>query len=280
MRDQIQLKIASLDDLIPQDHIVRLVWDYVDQLDMSNILGTIQSVEGNVGRPATDPKILLSLWLYATLEGIVSARMIADYCEEHVAFQWICGEVKVNHHTLSDFATKYEDQFDEFLTQSVAILMKQGTIDLEVVAQDGMRVKACAGGSSFHRAKNLSLCYEKAKQYLENLKKEQAANPSSNRSKQAAAKMRAAKEREEKVKKAIEELKKLKEERRAKAGDSKKRLKERLKQARSSTTDPESRRIKMANGGFDPAYNIQFVTTQKGRAIVGVDVIPFIKNNF
>jgi transposase len=269
-RNQIEFKIASLDDLIPQNHIVRLVWEYVNQLDMSNILGTIQSVEGAVGRPATDPKILLTLWLYATLKGVVSARVIADYCKEHIVYQWICGDVTTNHHTLSDFAIKYGQQFDEFLIQSVAILMKQGLIDLEEVSQDGMRVRAHAGSSSFRREEKLLACYEKAKNYLENLRKELKKNPSANRSKKEAVALRAAEERENKVKQAIEELFKLKEEK--KKYSKPKKLKEALDKIRVSTTDPESRRMKMACGGFRPGFNVQYVTTKKGLAIVGVDV--------
>lgn len=272
-RNQIEFKIASLDDLVPQDHTVRLVWDYVNQLDMSNILGTIQSVEGGVGRPATDPKILLALWLYATLEGIVSARVITDYCSEHLAYQWICGDVKINNHTLSDFSVKYGQQFDEFLIQSVAILIKQGSVDLEEVSQDGMRVRASAGDSSFRREKSLLACHEEARQYLEKLRKELKDNPAANRSKKEAAALRAAKEREKRVKNALEELKKLEEEKKKNSHKGAKKLKEILANARASITDPEARKMKMACGGFRPAYNIQFATTKKGRAIIGVNII-------
>lgn len=270
-RNQVEFKIASLNDLIPQDHTARLVWSYVNQLDMNNILGTIQSVEGNVGRPATDPKILLALWLYATLEGIMSARTIADYCEEHIAYQWICGNVKINHHTLSDFSTKYEQQIEEFLTQSVAILMKQGFIDLEEISQDGMRVRANAGISSFRKEEKLLTYYEKAKRYLEGLRQELKGNPSSHRSKKEAASIRAAEEREKKAKQAIEELTKLNDEKKTN-GAGPKKLKELSEKAKASTTDSEARRMKMACGGFRPAYNVQFATTKNGRVIVGVDV--------
>lgn len=269
-RNQINFKITSLDQLIPQDHTVRLVWDYVTQIDMNNILGSIQSVEGASGRPATDPKILLALWLYATLEGIVSARVIADYCQEHIAFQWICGEVRINHHTLSDFSTKYGKQFDDFLVQSVAILMKQGMIDLEEISQDGMRVRANAGTKSFKKEEKLLAYHEQAKQYLQKLRKESKIKPEGARSKRKTAEMKAAKDREKRVKQAIEELKKMQEEKKASTDAG--RLQEVLEKARTSITDPEARRMKMANGGFSPAYNVQFATTKKGRVIVGVDV--------
>ena len=273
VRDQIEFRVGTLNDLIPIDHKVRHVVAYVAQLDMSNILGTIQSVENAAGRPAVDPKILLAVWLYATLEGIVSARTIADYCKEHIAFQWICGNVSVCHHTLSNFTAKYAEQLDEFLTQSIAILMKQGFVDLEEVAQDGMRVRANAGNSSFRRKKTLKEFYNEAAEYLKNLKKEFASNPAASRHRKNARALRGAKEREERVQEALEELKKLRNEKVKIAKRSRHNLTEKdLKNIRASTTDPEARVMKMGDGGFRPAYNVQFATTTKHKIIVGVDV--------
>jgi transposase len=271
-RTQVEFRIASLDELIPQDHLARLVWGYVNQLDMSILLGNIQAVEGNVGRPATDPKILLALWLYATLEGIVSARVIAEYCQEHIAYQWICGNVKTNHHTLSDFATKHGESFDAFLTQSVAILLKQGVIDLKEVSQDGMKVRANAGSASFRKETKLQEYYEKAEKHLKQLREELKMDLSGGRSKKKAAAARAVEEREKKIKQALEELNQLREEKKKDSHKSAKELAEILENTRASTTDPEARKMKMANGGFHPAYNIQFVTTKKGKAIVELDV--------
>ena len=209
-RAQVKFTITSLDELIPQNHTVRLVWEYINQLNIHSILDTIQSTEGHAGRPAIDPKILLCLWLYATLEGITSARVLADYCNEHIAYQWICGDVSVNHHTLSDFSVKYKEQFDDFLTQSIAIMLKEDLISLEEVSQDGMRVRANAGSSSFRREKKITVFLKQAQEYLEKLRTESKKNPSANRSRKEAAALRAAEEREKKVKKAVTELEKLK----------------------------------------------------------------------
>lgn len=273
VRDQIEFRVGTLSDLIPANHKVRHVVEYVGQLDMSNILGTINSVESGAGRPAIDPKILLSLWLYATLEGIISARTIADYCKEHIAFQWICGNVSVCHHTLSNFTAKYAEQLDEFLTQSIAILMKQGFVDLAEVAQDGLRVRASAGGSSFRREKTLKECCKEAAKYLKNLKQEFADNPAASRQRTKARALKEAKERDERVKEALEELKKLREEKVKIAKKSRHTPKqEELERIRASTTDPEARIMKMGDGGFRPAYNVQFATTTKHKIIVGVDV--------
>lgn len=274
VRNQIEFKIASLDELISPDHKARHVTGYVQQLDLSIILSKIKSVDNAVGRPATDPKILLSLWLYAVLEGILSARTIAEFCIEHNAYQWICGGVAINHHTLSDFATKHGEQFEDFLTQSVAILTKLGFVDLskEAVAQDGMRVRANAGGASFRREKTLLELHKDAKEYLAELKKEQEQNPSISRTRKEAAKLRAAANREKLIRESVENLHKLREEKTENAEKYNKTLTEDEKiNVRASTTDPEARIMKMACGGFRASYNVQFATTSDNKIIIAVD---------
>lgn len=274
-RNHIEFKIGSLDQLIPPDHKVRDVFGYVEQLDLSKVLCLIQSVEYGVGRPATDPKILLALWLYSVLEGIVSARTIADLCSEHIAYQWICGGVKINHHTLSDFAKKHGEQFDNFLTQSIAILQKEGFVDLanEDVAQDGMRVRANAGTSSFRREKTLQELYKDAEEYVTQLKQEHEKNSSASRSRKDAAVQRAAKNRKERIGKAIEQLNVFREEKKKALQQQRKNLtEEKSQEMRTSITDSEARVMKMPCGGYRPAFNVQFATTTKNKIIVGVAV--------
>lgn len=273
VRNQVVMRCSALDDLIPEDHRARLIWDYVQQLDLSQIFKKIQVVEGGVGRAATDPYILLTLWLYATTEGIGSARVIERYCSEHIAFQWICGEVNVNYHTISDFRTKHKDELDELLTQSIAILMNRGLVELNRVAQDGTRVRANAGTSSFRREKTLNECMKIAEQHLKSLQKEMNENPSKNAHQIEARRKRAIVERHENAKKAIEELEKYRKEiKKNKAGYSKKEIEKKVENARVSKTDCEARKMKMANGGTAAAYNVQFATDTKSQAIVGVDV--------
>jgi transposase len=146
---------TTIDDLLPEKHLARNVWNYVSGLDLTIYLSNIKSVEGRPGRSAIDPKILLSLWLFATLKGIGSARMIYEYCREHIAFRWICGGINVNYHTISDFRSNQMEQLDSLITQSVSILSKKGIISLEETSQDGMRTRANAGGSSFRRNETL-----------------------------------------------------------------------------------------------------------------------------
>ncbi len=154
-RDQIVFRAASLDDLIPDDHPARLVWDYVDGLDLSPVYDRIQAVERGPGRAPIDPKILMALWLYATTDGVGSARQLDELCRTHVAYQWIVGDVSINYHTLADFRTDHVALLDDLLTHSVATLMAEGLVDLNRVAQDGMRVRASAGAASFRRRPTL-----------------------------------------------------------------------------------------------------------------------------
>lgn len=150
-RDQIELHWASLDELLEGDHRVRLVWAAVAGLRLDGWLDEIQAVEGNVGRNATDPRLLVALWVYATLEGIGSARELARLCEKHLVYQWLCGGVSVNYHLLADFRSQGGDQWDDLLTQIVAALLAEGLVTMTRVAQDGMRVRASAGKASFRR---------------------------------------------------------------------------------------------------------------------------------
>src|SRR5438477_8210112 len=158
-RAQATMRVCALDDLIPYDHAVRTVWDYVDRLDLSPLLAKVQATETHAGAPATDPRILMSLWLYATLRAIGSARELDRRCDPEcgeVPFQWLCGEVSVNYHTLADFRTAHGEFLDTLLTESVAALRHEGLVRLERVAQDGMKVRASAGASSFRRRNTLA----------------------------------------------------------------------------------------------------------------------------
>jgi len=273
VRNQIEIITKSLDDLLPKDHIVRSIWKYVEGLDLSILLKEIKSVEGNAGRSATDPKILLALWLYATIKGIGSARLIEEYCNMHDAFKWICGGVKVNNHTISDFRSFQGDLLDNLLTQSVAILANNEIISLEAVSQDGMRVRACAGKSSFRREETLQSHLLLANFLVEDLKKEAEKDPGSCRKRIEASQRRQAEEKQQNIQKALKELEKI---RKSKIRGGKKELHQVdqniIENSRASTTDPESRIMQMADGGYRPAYNVQFATTNIGKGIIGVSI--------
>lgn len=264
-RRQIELRFIALDHLIPHDHPARLVWAYIEALDLTELYQQIQAVEGRAGRDAIDPKILLGLLLLATIEGFQSARRIERLCKEQIGYMWMCGGVSVNHHTLSDFRNQQTEFLDKLLTQSVAILLHQGLIELTRIAQDGMRVRASASSSSFRRQPTLEQCLEEAEQHLAKLKDEADQDGENENRRAQAARLRAAEERKERIEQALVEREKLVPimERRKKGSST---------QARASTTDPEARKMKMGDGGFRPAYNVQFATTADSLVIVGADV--------
>lgn len=266
-RCQIEWQPVALDELLPADHQARVVWSYVDALDLSPLYAKIQAVEGGPGRDAVDPKILMTLWIFATIEGVSSARHLDRLCDRDLAYKWICGGVGVNYHLLGDFRTAHGEFLDQLLSDSVATLLHQGLVTLEVVGQDGMRVRANAGSSSFRRKKTLEKCREEAGEQVRRLREESEdeSQPGTSDARQEAARRRAASEREKRVEKALEQLTELQQQK-------EKRKKGSGEQARCSTTDPEARKMKMGDGGYRPAYNVQFATDGKVRVIVGVDV--------
>src|SRR3990172_3182455 len=144
MRDQVELRSMDIDSLIGEDHAARLIWAYVEQIDLRELEDAIKAREGTPGHPAITPRLLLALWLYATSDGVGSARALARLCESHDAYRWLCGGVSVNYHTLADFRLAHPALLDDLLTRNVAAVAAGGAIDLDVLAQDGLRVRASA----------------------------------------------------------------------------------------------------------------------------------------
>ena len=267
-RRQMMWREMSLEQLVPADHPVRAVWAYVDSLDLEPLYRKIKAVEGGVGRDAVDPRILLALWMFATIEGISSARQIARFCKRDAPYMWICGGVGVNYHLLSDFRVDHTEFLDELLADTIATLMHQNLVTLNEVAQDGMRVRASAGKSSFRREPTLERHREAAQAQVERLRHESEDDSSDHgesTKRSEAARERAARDREDRIAKALEELAEIQQKRERRNRGS-------GKEARSSTTDPEARNMKMAGGGFRPAYNVQFASDGESQLIVGVNV--------
>jgi transposase len=202
-RGQIEWRPFSLDELVPEDHRVRLVWRFVEGLDVTPLLEVIKSLDGHSGHPAADPRILLALWLYATVKGIGSAREVARLCEEHVAFRWLCGGVSVNAKTLADFRVDHGAVLERLLVDSFTALVRAGVASLDRVAQDGVRVRASAGAASFRRHSTLEECRREAERAIQDLRATLDADPGSASRKQAAARRRAAEEREQRVRAAL-----------------------------------------------------------------------------
>ena len=276
-RQQMTLMPHCLDDLIAPDHPVRLVAAVVAKLDLSEFRKPIKARQGIAGRDATDPELLVGLWLYACIRGIGSAREVARRCAESSPFLWLCGGVGVNHRLLSDFRTDRGAALDDLFTQVVASLVEQEVVKVSRISQDGVRVRVGAGASSYRREERLQQLLAEAQAHVQALREqlehpEQLAGLST---RQKAARQRAAAERQQRLEQAlaqIPELKEKQEQAAQRAGQGKSGQKIRAKEPRVSTTDAEARVLKMANGGFNPAANVQLAADCYGRAIVGVAV--------
>ena len=205
-RQQLQWLPRDLDAALAEDHSARAIWGVLEQLDLSRFYGAIKATLDRPGRSATDPQVLLAVWLMATVERIGSARRLDRLCGEHDAYRWLCGGVPINYHMLSDFRGAHRESLDELLTQIVASLTAAGAVTLERVAQDGMRVRASAGASSFRRQDTLERHLEEARAQVERLAKEREHPDPGVSRKERGARERAARERVERVKMALDYL--------------------------------------------------------------------------
>jgi len=270
MRDQVELRAVDIDSLIGQDHLARVIWAYVEGFDLSELEDRVKARENRPGHPAPSPRLLVALWLYATRDGVGSARALARLCDSHDVYRWLCGGVSLNYHTLSDFRVGCADLLDRLLSEHLAALSKAGLVDLEKLAQDGVRIRANAGAGSFRREATLDRQMAQAEAVVEELKREVNADPEASHRRIRAAKERAARERNERVQAAQAALAEIKRKRKKldeKGGNGKK-----PKEPRASTTDPQARVMKMANAGFRPAYNVQVASAAGELIVVAVDV--------
>ncbi len=271
LRDQIELRVVDLDSVIGADHRARVIWAYVEGLDLSALEEAIEAREHGPGQAPVSPRILLALWLYATSDGVGSARALERLCAGHDAYRWLCGGVSVNYHGLADFRSGQGALLDRLLTENVAALSAAGVIDLDEVVQDGVRVRASAGAASFRRAKTLGRELKKARRLVARLKSETHDDPAAGNRRIRAARERAARERQARVEAALAKLGEIEAERERRAKTNKAVV---AKQGapRASSTDPEARVMKMADGGFRPAYNCQLGTVADGQIVVGLEV--------
>lgn len=269
-RDQIELRAVDIESLIGEDHPVRVIWTYVAGLDLSELENRIKAREDRPGHPAISPRLLLALWLVATGDGVGSARALERLCNSHDVYRWLCGGVSVNYHTLADFRVNCADLLDRLLAEHLAALAKAKLIDLDTLAQDGVRIRASAGASSFRREATLDRHLATAQAVVDTLKREVDARSDASNQRIKAAKQRAARERSERVeaaKQALEEIKQQRKKREQERGNGKPQ-----KEPRASTTDPQARVMKMADGGFRPAYNVQVASVADQHIVVAVEV--------
>jgi transposase len=248
--------------LIEEDHPARSLWSLVGTLDLSLYDDGTAAVEGRPGRPAIDPHLLITLWLYAYSKGISSAREIDRQCEHEPGFAWLCGLEPVNHHTLSHFRAGHKEALDHLFAQVLGLLSAEGLITLERVTQDGTKIRANAGSNTFRRAEALAEHLKVAEEQVR-LMDEQAQEEEQVNARRAAAQKRARHEREGKLRRAQQEVERLQREKKHdRAGYV----------ARASTTDPDAHLMRPSEGGAVPAYNVQLTTDTEHGFVVAVAV--------
>lgn len=290
-RNQVELRAVDLEALLGPDHAARTVWAFVQSMDLAPLYARIKSVAGRGGAPAIDPAILVALWLWATIDGVGSAREVDRLCERDDAYRWICGGVGVNYHSLADFRTEHEAWLDAQLTRSIASLLDRRLVTLNAVAQDGLRVRAHAKASSFRRREKLAELQAQAQAQVHALKRELTEDAGASTRRKQAAVERAAREREQRLAAALATMDKLQRKpapqakttkpskRRGRKGDDKsddapaaKHGPDAKAQPRVSTTDADARVMKMADGGFRPAFNAQLAVDADTQLIAAVAI--------
>ena len=251
----------EVEKLVEKDHPVRAIWELVGRLNLEPFYAAIEAIEGVAGRPVWDPRLLISLWIYAYKEGVSSAREIARLCQYHPAYQWLTGLEVVNYHTLADFRIRHKEALDQLFIEVLGVLSHEGLITLERVMHDGTKVKACASDKSFHRKATLEDHLRLAREQVE-----QMGDPESEELSQRVAKaqQRALREKQQRLEEALKGWNRWKP-----LGP---RRSEKDKKTRASSTDPEARVMLQAKGAYGPSYNVQISTDAKAKIIVGVGV--------
>lgn len=269
-RQQLYWDMIDLDSLIEPDHLARVVWAFVDRLDLSPLYERIKARDDVAGRPTPDPRVLLALWLYAAIDGVGSARRLERLCRAHVAYRWLCGGVPVNYHGLSDFRTLDSDLLDRILSESVAVLAAEGLVKLDEVAVDGTKLRASAGRQSFRTGQGLAAWQQAAEDRIARLKAEASNDPGADDRRRRAARKRAAAEVAERAAAAQAKLEELHKEKAEREKDHKKEEAEKGEPT-ASTTDPQARLMKMADKAYRPAYNLVLATAPTQMVILGLE---------
>jgi transposase len=270
-RFQTRWDFIDLESLLPTDHRARVVMGFVESLDLSSFYESIKSREGEPGRPPADPAVLVALWLYATIEGVGSARQLERLVERDLAYRWIAGGVPLNYHGLSDFRVAHVERLDRLLTESVTALIAEGVLSLGEVAVDGTKVRANASRDSFKTGSKLAQIEAAVEQRLSALKAEIESDPEASSRRKRAAQERAAREVKERAEKARAALDRVRAEREKRA---KRHSQDEAKkpEPKASLSDPEARNMRFADGAIGPAYNAQIAVTPTEGIIISVGI--------
>lgn len=260
-RAQGVIRFEIPEETLPSDHRARLLWGIVSQLDLSSFLSEAKAFEGHQGRDQTSVRMLLTLWLYAISVNVGSGREIERRLGSDPAFQWIVGDKRVGRTTLNEFRVSHPKALEKVFGDVLGVLMSKGLVSLDLVAQDGTRVRASASSPSFRSASALADCRRQAALHLRSVLAQADDTDDEQQQRAREAKARDFQRRVDEAAAVVRELQE---------------SNSRDKTVRASTTDPEARVMKMPGSGFAPAYNVQLATAgdpQGGpRTIVGVRV--------
>jgi transposase len=258
--------MLHLDSQIPPDHPARAIWSYVQTLDLSALYARIKARGSHPGQPASDPAVILAVWLHATAEGEGSARAIARLCEWHSAYRWLCGGVAINHDMLSAFRREDASLLDDILTQTLTGLVAEGLLKLEEVAIDGTKVRARAGKGSLAGRDRFERIEAEVKQRVARLKTILDEDADSAEAKRRSRTLKAAQGHAVRIQRARERLAQYEAE---KAGRVKRDKRAAKTEAKVSVSDPEARQMRMPDDSVHLGWNVQ-VATAKG-FIVAID---------
>jgi transposase len=259
-RQQVVLEPLDIEQLIPEGHAARSIWELLGRLDLRRFVGEVKSVEGHAGRNLWEPRLLIAMWTYAYSRGISSAREIERQCAYEPGLRWLTGLQVVNHHTLSDFRVEQGQALQNLFVQVLGILTLEKLATLERVMVDGTKVRACVNKKTFSRAHKIREHLKLARQHVEQLQREEAEQEK--RGRKAAAQRRAARERVERLEEALVEVERLRAEKKE----------ERDKPCQASTTDSDAQFMRTSDHGLAPAYNVQLTTDARHKLIVDVEV--------
>ena len=254
-RQQLVMRTVDVEQLIEADHPARAIWEFLGQLDLSRFSEGVQSYEGERGRAAYDPRLLISLWIYSYSRGITAGREMARMCETDPAYQWLTGMRVVNYHSLTDFRVQHEAALRELFIQILGVLSSEGLVTLERVMSDGTKIKAQASRQSFQGAKRIKEHLVAARRHVEALERQAEEEVGQ---KLGRARERAAQESKARLEAAWAEFEKLRAHKPATPEDK----------LRVSISEPEARKMKQADGGYAPSYNVQITTDQAQGIIV------------
>lgn len=253
-RQQLVMRTIDVEQLISVDHPARAIWEFLGRVDLSGFSEGVLAYEGERGRAAYDPRLLVSLWVYSYSRGITAGREIARLCESDPAYQWLTGMKVVNYHSLTDFRVQHEKALRELFIQILGVLSSEGLVTLERVMNDGTKIKAQASRQSFQGGKRIKEHLAAARRHVEAL--EQQAEEEVGQ-KLGRAREQAARESEERLEAALAEFEKLRTQKPEVPEDK----------LRVSISEPEARKMKYPDGGYAPSYNVQ-ITTDHAQGII------------